>query len=111
MFCEFFGELFSASLGGFSSGSTTSLFYRDLGARWQHDDSRWRGRRASSKENGERPTICTVSAPVNNYPFWKGLGECSVARATLARSGGGPAVARLCFVKYSCVETKPIILP
>jgi hypothetical protein len=21
-----------------SSGSTTSLFYRDLGARWQHDD-------------------------------------------------------------------------
>ncbi len=25
-----------------SSGSTTWLFYRDLGARWQHDDSRWR---------------------------------------------------------------------
>jgi hypothetical protein len=44
--------------------------------------------------------------PLNNYiRLLERAGICSV---TLTRSGGGP---RLCFVKYSCVETKPIILP
>jgi hypothetical protein len=46
-----------------SSGSTTSLFYRDLGARWQHDDSRWRPKARKTFErgledlHGERPSI------------------------------------------------------
>ena len=59
-----------------SSGSTTSLFYRDLGARWQHDDSRWRPKARKTFErgledlHGERPSIIIRSG--------KGW-ECSAA--------------------------------
>jgi hypothetical protein len=45
-----------------SSGSTTSLFYRDLGARWQHDDSRWRPKSVVRKKS-ERHCFSASRAP------------------------------------------------
>ena len=38
--------------------ATTGLFYRDLGARWLHDDSRWR----PSKEKNDRKRGWRISA-------------------------------------------------
>ena len=68
-----------------SSGSTTSLFYRDLGARWQHDDSRWRPKTRKTFErgledlHGERPSIIIRSG--------KGW-ECSVTQERTASMFG-----------------------
>ena len=44
------------------------------GPRWLHDDSRWW--RPSKEKNGRKRgwRICTVRAPLNNFPDWKGLG-------------------------------------
>ena len=39
----------------------TGLFYRDLGARWLHDDSRWRPSK-EGKRSKEGWRICTVRA-------------------------------------------------
>ena len=40
------------------SSATTGLFYRDLGARWLHDDSRWR----PSKEKNDQKRGWRISA-------------------------------------------------
>jgi len=55
-----------------SSGSTTSLFYRDLGARWQHDDSRWRPK--DEKNVRKRVGGFARCAPLPICPFWKPVG-------------------------------------
>ena len=54
------------------SSATIGLFYRDLGARWLHDDSRWR----PSKEKNGRKRVGGFArcAPLNICPDWKGLG-------------------------------------
>ena len=54
------------------SSATIGLFYRDLGARWLHDDSRWR----PSKEKNGRKRVGGFArcAPLNIYPDWKGKG-------------------------------------
>ena len=45
----------------------TGLFYRDLGARWLHDDSRWRPSK-EGKRSKEGWRICTRCAPLNICP-------------------------------------------
>ena len=56
-----------------SGDSTTTLFYRDLGARWLHDDSRpWR---PSKEKNGQKRVGGFLRcAPRIICPDWKGLG-------------------------------------
>jgi hypothetical protein len=72
-----------------SSGSTTSLFYRDLGARWQHDDSRWRPMARKTFErgildlHGARPSII-----IRSGKGWDGW-ECSVYQAHTKTRGRG----------------------
>jgi hypothetical protein len=56
------------STSSMSSGSTTCLFYRDLGARWQHDDSRWRPK--SEFERKASDTGFARCAPLPICPDW-----------------------------------------
>ena len=70
------------------SSATIGLFYRDLGARWLHDDSRWR---PSKEKNGrkrvqERFARCAPLKQLPRLETWKGLqGTCRPR----ARSGPG----------------------
>ena len=83
-----------------SSGSTTSLFYRDLGARWQHDDSRWRPK--DEKNVRKRVGGFARWAPLPICPDWKGVGmQCSMTRRerepgvlVTPTSGGAPRARR-----------------
>ena len=76
------------------SSATIGLFYRDLGARWLHDDSRWR----PSKEKNDRKRgwrICTVRAPQYLSGLERAKGwECSGAQAS-TRTTDKRAAARL----------------
>ena len=58
------------------SSATIRLFYRDLGARWLHDDSRWR---PSKEKNGQKRVGGFLRcAPRIICPDWKGLGmQCT----------------------------------
>ena len=58
------------------SSATIRLFYRDLGARWLHDDSRWR---PSKEKNGQKRVGGFLRcAPRIICPDWKGLGmQCA----------------------------------
>ena len=86
-----------------SSGSTTSLFYRDLGARWQHDDSRWRPK--SEFERKASDTGFTRSAPLPICgPDWKGVGMQWNRRCKVLKK-----ITVCCsFYFRSCTDTIPL---
>ena len=69
--------------------ATTGLFYRDLGARWLHDDSRWRP--SKEKKGPKRVGGFARCAPLNICPDWKGVGmQCGGS----VREGGTEADLR-----------------
>ena len=69
--------------------ATIGLFYRDLGARWLHDDSRWRPSK-EGKRSKEGWRICTRCAPLNICPD-VGLAESGLGKGWECRENLPPA--------------------
>jgi len=86
---------FTSSL---SSGTTVSLFYRDLGARWLVAARRQpvveTEERVERKASDTVFSVCRAPKPLPNYLFWKGLGMqwCTPPHSALGR------------VQWACVE-------